>query len=130
MNALSNYPPGVNGSEWQIAGPKELTVVRECEGTEARVYPAYLVDQLLTSKSSYPFNALNGTAVETEYDCTFSGQVDAEVYDYELLWTCPTCGHEHAEQWGGPEEFDEPNESWDGLDEYDEPDDVYFGSDN
>lgn len=112
MSGLSNYPPGVTGNEWQIAGGKELTVTRECKGTEARVYPACLVDQLAQGY----WVDLTGTAVVTEYDCTFSGQVDAEVYDYELCWTCPTCGYENVESWGGPEEFDEP-------------DDDYFGSD-
>ena len=116
MNALSNYPDGVTGNEWQIAGPKELTVVRECQGTEARVYPATLVDELIRS-GTINFRTLTlDVSVMTEYDCTFSGSVDAEIYDYELLWTCPTCGHEHAEQWGGPEEFDDR-------------DDDYFGSD-
>jgi len=112
MSGLSNYPDGVTGNEWQIAGPKELTVVRECKGIEARVYPAYLVDEVLRH---YPYdsNSLTGTSVEMDYDCTFSGQVDAEIYDYELFWTCPTCGFENVEQWGGPEEFDDRDDDYD-----------------
>lgn len=124
MSGLSNYPPGVTGNEREIAGPDTLTVTRECKGTEARVYPAYYVDQLITDEEIGTY-VLEKTAVTTEYECPFTGQVDAEVYNYELFWTCPTCGYENVESWGGPEEFDEPDD-----DDYDSDPYYYLPGDD
>lgn len=98
MNALSNYPCGVTGNEYEIAGGEAQTVNRECKGT------GYVVD-------------FDDPDLVTESDCPFSGEVDAEAYNYELFWTCPTCGYENVESWGGPEEFDDPEKYEDYYDD-------------
>lgn len=66
---MSNYPPGVTGNEWQIAGAPERVISADC-GVE-------LPD------------------VEDEAQCNFSGDVDAVAVDEfgDWEWYCPDCGY-------------------------------------
>lgn len=81
---MSNYPPGVSGHEWQIAGPAyevEREEQRDVEHDECSV--------------------LDGEG------SGFSGEVAALVTDFGpgytrlVEWTCPRCGTmvEQEEEW-------------------------------
>lgn len=62
---MSNYPPGVTGNEWAIAGAPERVISVDCDHYE------------------------DGT----EEECNFSGDVDAIALDMEEWeFTCPECG--------------------------------------
>jgi hypothetical protein len=65
---MSNYPPGVTGNEYEIAGgvETELTITASCENTECAEYGADVDDQEVLAE------AYGGTVT----------------YD----WDCPVCG--------------------------------------
>lgn len=80
-----NYPPGVTGREWQIAGP-------------SAEYPQQVVceEQDVTLK----IVDTRGKVVEVEVEqCPFEGEVDVAVYGRTTYcWTCPFCGREHEDE--------------------------------
>ncbi len=71
-----NYPPGVTGKEWQIAGPVSAGQQHkdDCGGKVKHWYNEEEWDLI---------------------DCPFSGYVDVEMYDNIEVWVCPNCGFEN-----------------------------------
>ena len=69
---MSNYPPGVTGNEWQIAGPDaerdETRDVKECGNAECE---------------------FEGGTVE--------GVVTFYGFEAWFDWECPECGHSNEE---------------------------------
>lgn len=70
---MSNYPPGVSGNEWQIAGPQAETI--ETREVEHECDPK-------------------------RFEEGFVGEVEAEVTYWDrysplgIAYTCPKCGAE------------------------------------
>jgi hypothetical protein len=72
---MSNYPPGVTGREYEIAGPsREYTDTRKCAAVEETPDGMGLGDE-----------------------CGWEGEVDIAGYGEENWWVCPKCGTEHTE---------------------------------
>lgn len=123
---MSNYPPGVTGREYAIAGPDwEGTIEKECQadGTSFLVLGkveaddferiAVQLDMLhrrlycepgdhvaleeLEMLRRYVQNVKRGIYEAQDEVCPFAGEVDAETYQGALSWTCPLCGTEHTE---------------------------------
>lgn len=40
---------------------------------------------------------LDRAGMTTDDACTFDGEVDAQVWNFTLTWTCPWCGAEHED---------------------------------
>lgn len=119
---MSNYPPGVTGNEYQIAGPDyEETQTKTCD-QEVDVIPRPVFDALastITTHLNALTNAINArnidaveraadmlkiyaaSAVETADeatslgDCNWQGSALVEGYNGSELWQCDGCGHEH-----------------------------------
>ena len=109
MSYGSNYPPGVTGSEYEIAGPSwEGEVNREC-GRQADLSPVTttLRDAIIdVVREKVPIEkgrrALQSALDEAmdysdQRECPFDGEVYAWAYGGVLHWTCPVCGYEHEE---------------------------------
>lgn len=115
---MSNYPPGVTGNEFEIAGPdREVTETRECEaqdqhfhvltrdGRNALAELGGIVAEVHDSGTVHPttFDAILSVTrrVEREVvsveeaDCPFVGEVDVAYFRSSCWWTCPVCGSEH-----------------------------------
>lgn len=128
----SNYPPGVTGREYEIAGGDFYTVERTCENEEATLLVAdadikeaildvlidlarieerlNLADQgdllMRVQLVSRKVQRLENRLTEHELPCPFEGKVELEVYRTQGWWDCPTCGT-HTEEVMEPEEYDE-----------------------
>ena len=125
---MSNYPPGVTGREWQIAGyDAEEEAYRECgKGGYVHVMtadalreinrikvllaeiaegkkPASLAETLVSNLEYLVNHYINGVEIDK---CPFAGEVVIGWYRKEGDWECPLCGWEHRE------ELPEPDEDW------------------
>lgn len=112
---MSNYPPGVTGNEYEIAGPDyERDEERECTMQDAvirvvnhesyDVYVAQIERMLVTDETPDPaalLRYLQGVKdsvmkLDVEY-CPFEGYVTVQGYGGMEWWDCPVCGHRHEE---------------------------------
>lgn len=92
---MSNYPPGVTGNEWQIAGADERVISVACESG---------------------FNLTANGDPQEDQDCGFSGEVDAYSTDGETwVWDCPRCKTADQEEIVSYEPDDEAPEWYDYL---------------
>ena len=105
---MSNYPPGVTGLEFEIAGPDwdgEMDV--EC-GAWADLWVvsndlARGLKDAVGSKDQALVNAAISWAdtepvpVQTQGTCPFAGEVVAWTYAGELFWNCPVCDTGHVQ---------------------------------
>ena len=118
---MSNYPPGVTGNEYEIAGGNESEEYWECESMVKAVvvnmpmiqemsediftvftklrehsYTSYqaLVDQKVKSIKRTLEN-LTHSDDAIEVDCGFYGNVLMESYKNKKWWSCPNCKKEH-----------------------------------
>ncbi len=110
---MSNYPPGVTGREYAIAGPSserdEAREVGECEKFE-RMH----IEQV-TKHGRYPARTYIGAAQARNVRravgtvCTFAGgEVEGVTTDHTWFdWTCPSCGFENSMEVEPPEPDDE-----------------------
>lgn len=77
---LSNYPPGVTGNEFEIAGPdKEWEIERECPVCAE------------TGTGGDPSGATGEEPQEIH-------PIEAWSYGNNLHWVCPDCGSEFDEE--------------------------------
>jgi hypothetical protein len=118
---MSNYPPGVTGNEYEIAGGMETEEYWECESAVSGItismnllqemaddgltiynrlkehnYASYqaLIDQKLKSLRDKIHGFIHSDDV-TDGDCGFAGYVLMESYKDKKWWSCPNCGTEH-----------------------------------
>lgn len=118
---MSNYPPGVTGNEYEIAGGEESEVYWECESMTSGItismhmleemaddgltihnrlkehnYTSYqaLIDQKLKSLRDKIHGYIHSDDV-IDGDCGFAGYVLMESYKNKTWWSCPNCGTEH-----------------------------------
>ena len=80
---MSNYPPGVTGREFAIAGPDwEGEEQRTCENTDVEVV----------------IQGVDGPVAITLPECpVIDFEVGAWAFGGVLHWTCPVCGREYEE---------------------------------
>ena len=111
---MSNYPPGVTGNEFEIAGPQwEDTVERVCEAQDVsvRVIERDVADAIKhwqqsrktddEARAQQSMLWMLRDALVDDFDaeqCQFEGKVDAWGYGGVTHWTCPKCGTEHEEE--------------------------------
>ena len=115
---MSNYPPGVTGNEWQIAGPDfERDETKECgaEGFNVRTITKYgegLIAQSIEALGRYDGNPHGIPAVqmwlrlaltdieevELESVCPFVGDVTVVGWQGVVSWECPLCRTQHEEE--------------------------------
>jgi hypothetical protein len=118
---MSNYPPGVTGNEYEIAGGDETEEYWECESMVTAVtvnmpmiqemaddgltiynrlkeynYDSYqaLIDQKLKSLRNKIHSLIHSNDA-IEVDCGFAGYVLMESYRGKKWWSCPDCLMEH-----------------------------------
>jgi hypothetical protein len=118
---MSNYPPGVTGNEYEIAGGEETEEYWECESMTSSItismnmlqemaddgltiynrlkehnYTSYqaLIDQKLKSLRDKIHGYIHSDDV-IDGDCGFAGYVLKESYRNKQWWSCPNCGTEH-----------------------------------
>lgn len=129
---MSNYPDGVTGNEYEIAGPdKEWEEEFECENDEFQFvmihpdtfeYISKLGRDLIRIKDSdnwqsllYQYASRISTSVnmsditseiQTE-KCGFVGYVDKQSYRGQIWWQCPRCGKEYEDEIEPPEPYDD-----------------------
>jgi hypothetical protein len=125
---MSNYPAGVTGREFAIAGyDSEEEAYRECgkygvvhvftddarreierikvllaEIAEGKK-PTSLAATLIVNLNYLVKHRVNGVEVE---ECPFAGDVTISWYGKQGDWTCPLCSYEHHE------DAPEPDEDW------------------
>jgi hypothetical protein len=108
---MTNYPPGVTGNEWQIAGPDEREVLVKCEseGFNLRTIDIYGMNQInaaiedLQNGAMSPQTALSRLRqvkatimeVDIEVECPFMGEVTVFRTDGPWTWECPVCRVTH-----------------------------------
>lgn len=116
---MSNYPPGVTGHEYEIAGPDaEYDDTRECgvEGAsffvagshvQAALSKAYalikesddLTDPAIRRDALYAIaDGLTSLERIEGRTCPFVGPVSIEAYRHSAWWTCPICDARHDEE--------------------------------
>lgn len=117
---MSNYPPGVTGREWQIAGPDyEGPMMRRCEADDVRWVAAVVVTsrmQEIQRLTEMRKDALRPDYFDTEIarqvaalleppdeqvtegPCEWEGEVDVQVYGTTATWDCPRCGTTHEDE--------------------------------
>jgi hypothetical protein len=116
---MSNYPPGVTGNEYEIAGPDREWEEEDWECTNqtrkfVKVHPN-LVDQLrklvnthynvnrfneekenfyslVTSVSFYLLNYETDIHIEP---CGYVGDIAKQSYQGKSFWTCPQCNQDY-----------------------------------
>ena len=118
---MNNYPPGVTGDEYEIAGGVETEEYGECEGMVTAInvsmptiqdmsediftvftklreynYTSYqaLVDQKVKSIKR-TLEDLTHSNEAAEVDCGFYGNVLMESYKNKKWWSCPNCRADH-----------------------------------
>ena len=101
---MSNYPPGVTGNEFEIAGPSwEGEIERTCEQTDVEIKVAGVdateyADAIQAGKAGTFEGFLRSLVTITLPDCLFIDmEVPAWSYGGVLHWKCPVCGHEYEE---------------------------------
>jgi hypothetical protein len=118
----SNYPPGVTGREYQIAGPDyERTVKRACRASDveitlpnddvpglAHLALGILDGKILIRRGADPVARAktrlqeiisayeNGSKIDVA-ECPFDGEVDVQGFQGVETWTCPLCGTDHED---------------------------------
>jgi hypothetical protein len=118
---MSNYPPGVTGNEFQIAGPdKESDEVRTCGKEGVTVLTVSDLDVLYLERSIEMLRADNAAKhpnavtlalqrlhqIKSSIEdvevvkCPFEGLVTVIGYQGVASWTCPLCREEHDEEYG------------------------------
>jgi hypothetical protein len=118
---MNNYPPGVTGDEYEIAGGVETEEYWECEGMVTAVivnmpmiremsediftvftslrdhnytsYKAWVDQKVKNIKRT--LEDLTHSDDVIEVDCGFHGTVLMESYKNKKLWSCPNCGADH-----------------------------------
>jgi hypothetical protein len=107
---MSNYPPGVTGSEYEIAGPDyESEELRTCTVEDVAVIQTHVMQNQVRAilldvrMGNSPHVAIKATmdllaAATASADCGFSGEVLVQGYGAQRWWTCPMCGHQHDEE--------------------------------
>jgi hypothetical protein len=120
---MSNYPPGVTGNEYEIAGADEEWVEeRACNNEEfdyvmvspeAFKYASQLgskywslteQDQIAKEIGKHLrqlnslFNVTGGNSVVQYGKCGFVGDVMLESYRDTIYWTCPICAKDYEEK--------------------------------
>jgi hypothetical protein len=124
---MSNYPPGVTGNEYEIAGGNEFEEHFDCEATTeyvtvTRLQLYRLSDHALTLYNDFKNNGtiseylintrlkklmheLNGYYHSDEIiekTCDFSGEVLKEEYKGTVMFECPKCEKEYEyDRWDG-----------------------------
>lgn len=119
---MSNYPPGVTGREWQIAGAdREVDERRTCGAENVEVLvprdevESYIdlalgvltgrvlvregadrVDRAIVhlTRAFEAFKGMDKTEVAV---CPFDGTVTVQQYGTTLTWVCPLCDTDHEE---------------------------------
>jgi hypothetical protein len=118
---MNNYPPGVTGAEYEIAGGIETEEYWQCESTVKAItismptildmsediftvftqlrdhnYISYraLVDQKVRNIKR-KLEDLTHSDDAIEVDCGFYGTVLMESYKNKKWWSCPNCRKEH-----------------------------------
>lgn len=82
---MSNYPPGVTGNEWQIAGVPEGTQEVECRNKDATL-------RILS-------NTIDGEYIGEGMECPYNGPADGYYTEYRtFIWDCPLCEKENEEE--------------------------------
>lgn len=116
---MSNLPPGVTGSEYQIAGGREYDLPRTCGAPDAAILlPAddvrwfasmalgILRGDIITRSTQRVAAAAYLERIEAAYaagekievgNCPFDGEVTVEFFGGICRWTCPMCDKEHEE---------------------------------
>lgn len=113
---MTNYPPGVTGSEWAIAGPafendehrtcgvENVTLVTMPEGAAAainKVVNEMLKPEVAENRAAWAsrLQVAMADVEETEVaECPFEGEVTVWGDEFGVPhWTCPVCGNEHEE---------------------------------
>lgn len=138
---MSNYPPGVTGNEYAIAGPDyEAEEDRDCAEECAEFVSLTHVDAFLgdlarrlleaaahgAQGSSFEAAMKSGAdgvkvalgelkALAVDKPCEFSGEVMVTGYGGQRWWTCPSCGSETTED---AAEMEDPraDDAWDDRD--------------
>ena len=120
---MSNYPPGVTGNEYEIAGPdREWSEEFECSNEEFeyvmitpyayefcselgnKIYSIKGKEDLQTNLYKYisminsMFNMSDITTETQVKKCGFVGEVDKQSYGGQIWWECPQCGKEYEEE--------------------------------
>jgi hypothetical protein len=120
---MSNYPPGVTGNEYEIAGGKESEENFDCNATANYISITKhemndLSDYVLTMLNEYKrsgnlseFWIANYmkpllrkmydymSSFETyDSDCNYSGIVLKEGFQDTVSWECPKCGKDYQEK--------------------------------
>lgn len=110
---MSNYPPGVTGNEYEIAGPDwEGEVEVSCDAQNVQLYVlSGEADTALTLMTRLRVDDPVGAAtlprlvqtvrnglIEVPLDeCPFEGEVYGWAFHGVLTWVCPLCQTEHQE---------------------------------
>ncbi len=115
----SNYPPGVSGFEYQIAGPlsevDDTREVPECERFES------LVMRTVTRYGTYPLGAIRTTTKSARRFrrvlgkvCTFEGGEVAGILEDHVWfeWECPSCGSTNSTEQEAPEPPEQDRDDW------------------
>ena len=101
-----NLPPGVTGSEWQIAGPDfEQDMERVCEA-DVETVPLHLAQEILDAVVSAKAGGMPDTdkyaiLIRQSFiggPCGWEGEVTVTGYRGVLTWTCPACGTDHEDE--------------------------------
>jgi len=116
-----NYPPGVTGNEYEIAGGDEFEEHFDCENVidyhmvddrhieKLLVTINYALNSLTQERSKWVENQMRSNLEEMSRifgsiyleetslnnDCGFSGVVLKEAYKDEVWWECPNCEKRH-----------------------------------
>jgi hypothetical protein len=119
---MSNYPPGVTGNEYEIAGADaEWIEERQCNNDEfdyvmvspeafkyaselgSRCWNLNDRDEIIKEIGKHLrqlntlFNLTGGSGEVQHGKCGFVGDVMLESYRDKIYWSCPTCGKDHEE---------------------------------
>ena len=109
-----NYPPGVTGREYAIAGPDwEEEFWRVCGNKNATVrtiseYGKRLLEQAVAhlkmsvydpNKASMMLQMAIGDIQEADLaeECPFEGEVIVQAFEGVLSWECPVCREQHED---------------------------------
>jgi hypothetical protein len=98
--ALSNYPPGVTGMEWQIAGDDELELQIDCK--DGMLFEITLhnheIGKIMNSKTVKEIHSTMEQLLLNvdEKPCNAKGVwAMAMINRYDVKIECPECGHDY-----------------------------------
>lgn len=119
---MSNYPPGVSGNEYEIAGPdheweEEFECTNEkfeyimiapfshkfCSDMGKKIHRTTGQEDLNNNTYYYAsminqmFNSPSITKEIQYKKCEFVGEVSKQSYRKEIWWSCPYCGKDYSE---------------------------------